>query len=873
MQLRHLRVRNIRSYESAAVDFSPGTTLVSGDVGSGKTSLLYAIEMALFGTSEVDAAYLVRHGGSHAEVAVTFVDAEHRYEVSRRFRRVQRKGRPVFEPEGIWFSVDGAKTEYSATELRQRVIELLGFPDNPSPTAHSDLWRWAVYVPQERMRDILAARPQDRLETVRKALGVERYRTAADNAQDLTSDLRRTASARRAEADLLQHYDEEFASASTEAERLQVERVALDGAIAVAERELRTAREDVETLDAAVRRSEADRREWESLGRESEADRRALDERARLREERARVAAERRSEVERARGEAEDLVGRASALAATEAKVAGLRGELDALSPELKRLQAARAEVGVGERRLAAAHDDRERAAADVGVAETAVARSMEEGPTHEPPAPTPEPLEAIDRRLVALRTDEATALAELTRAQGAVHEWEELLHAGVCPRCGQTVRPDEFEPHRAEASDAAARAEVAYHRSTELRAHAEDDRRSRERFERARERWEQAERSRASARAILEAARARAALAASSLEELRTSIASAVEQRTRTEPAERRETEIRALLAATESERGRLASEVERDRAAAERLRVARAAAEALDAEVGRLDTEASAIRARSEERVRRIEELRGLLARAEEQRTQLLAAEEHRRATEERLEEERRTRVRIDTRLDEAIRRRAGADRGRAERARRIEEAVDLEAKAAWVSGPFRKTVLVMEQRLLEHARVVFDRHFSRYFSALIEDPALVARVDAAFQPSVAIEGAWTPAEALSGGERTSLALAFRLALAQVVRTLGQLRLDTVLLDEPTDGFSPEQVVRMGELLDELDLPQVILVSHEDALAGIADRVVRVVKVDGRSTLRAGAAEASRGPAAGEEAPETPRRTRARRAPPSLG
>jgi DNA repair protein SbcC/Rad50 len=92
------------------------------------------------------------------------------------------------------------------------------------------------------------------------------------------------------------------------------------------------------------------------------------------------------------------------------------------------------------------------------------------------------------------------------------------------------------------------------------------------------------------------------------------------------------------------------------------------------------------------------------------------------------------------------------------------------------------------------------------------------------------------------LSGGERTSLALAFRLALAQVVRSLGNLRFETILLDEPTDGFSPEQVVRMGELLAELDLPQVVIVSHEDELAGIADRVVRVEKVDGASVLRTG-------------------------------
>ena len=91
----------------------------------------------------------------------------------------------------------------------------------------------------------------------------------------------------------------------------------------------------------------------------------------------------------------------------------------------------------------------------------------------------------------------------------------------------------------------------------------------------------------------------------------------------------------------------------------------------------------------------------------------------------------------------------------------------------------------------------------------------------------------------------------------------------MDTILLDEPTDGFSPEQVVRMGELLDELGLPQVVLVSHEDQLAAVADRVVRVVKQDGRSTAEgAREADAAARPAEEEDrGPAPPAKRRSRR------
>jgi DNA repair protein SbcC/Rad50 len=319
VQLRRVRVRNIRSYETAEVSFPPGTTLIAGDVGSGKTSLLYAVEMALFGVAEVDAAYLVRHGASHAEVEVEFDDSEHRYTVRRRFRRVRRKGRETFEPEKINFTVDGGETTYSATELRQRVIELLGFPDNPNPQAHSDLWRWAVYVPQERMRDILGAQPQDRLETVRKALGVERFRIAADNAQELGTDLRRSAKGRRAEAERLRHFDAEFAEWTAEADRLHVDRLRLTEAIARREEDVARARVALAEAEASVRQTEADRRVLESLRQESEADREILTERARVRAERLEAIARRKAEAEAARAEAGMLETRRTRVVEAEA--------------------------------------------------------------------------------------------------------------------------------------------------------------------------------------------------------------------------------------------------------------------------------------------------------------------------------------------------------------------------------------------------------------------------------------------------------------------------------------------------------------------------------------------------------------------------
>ena len=90
------------------------------------------------------------------------------------------------------------------------------------------------------------------------------------------------------------------------------------------------------------------------------------------------------------------------------------------------------------------------------------------------------------------------------------------------------------------------------------------------------------------------------------------------------------------------------------------------------------------------------------------------------------------------------------------------------------------------------------------------------------------------------LSGGEKTSIALAYRLALNAIVQKVSTgMKSNLLILDEPTDGFSKEQLSKVREILDDLDSPQIILVSHERELESFADQVIRVSKKNGVSTV----------------------------------
>jgi len=182
MILKSLELKNIRSYKDrTTIDFPEGTCLFSGDIGSGKSSLLMAIEFALFGLGNQRGGSLLRTGESRGHVKLRFSANGKDYEVFRSLKRSKN----ATSQDKTYIKTERGKLKLSATEMKEKILNILGFREPASPRAKSVIYRYAVYTPQEEMKYILLVNEDKRLETFRQAFNLKKYETARDNAKTL----------------------------------------------------------------------------------------------------------------------------------------------------------------------------------------------------------------------------------------------------------------------------------------------------------------------------------------------------------------------------------------------------------------------------------------------------------------------------------------------------------------------------------------------------------------------------------------------------------------------------------------------------------------------------------------------------------------
>ena len=799
MLLISLELENIRSYRAAMVRFPKGRMLLSGDIGSGKSTILLAIEFALFGLVRGwnDGEKLVRHGASTARVRLE-ADIGGPIVIER---SLKRSASGIQQEEALIIE-ERIERRVTPSEARSIVISRLGYPEE-FMTKQPMLFRYTVFTPQETMRQIIEERSEVRLAAIRTIFGIDRYESIASNAQVVSRSLKHSSALLSGRLERKQVVIEELSQLRRDERSLTQEREASRKALERANARFETTKAHLDECRHAMERERARRTERERM----------LAERTELERELESLIAE-RSELIIEQVEVPDIAAIESRTEAVETAISSLDAAIERVRSErteaVKRIALLEAERASNDRSITDIRATQLERAEELGR----LTRELERFERFDPDAVRSR-IEHLASSIAETR-DERTRLLERIRSST---ERIESIPQDVCPTCGQKVG----ESHRKSA--------ISTIRSSAAAAQ-EDVVRSERRMKDLEEERAQLE-ERLATYASLEQRRGSLPHDRSAeLEDLvKTARRIASDHDALTEKRNRCDEQLETMLddrAGKVSERDALRKKLKR----AQQLRIRAEQAKHASERAAQIAQRTEQVRMR----ITRITE--GLPSldpevseRFEAARIAHEASEKERSvcsARHERLEERTRSLTERAARYSDELSQLKQVELSRS----RIEEVI------SFLSQQVPDLTDRIETAIMRRILIETNDHFSKWFSLLVDD--LEGYLDDRFTPRILQSGYDVSFANLSGGERTSVALAFRLALHEAINHLtGQSSSGLLILDEPTDGFSSQQLDAVRTVLLQLRSEQVIIVSHEPVVEGFVDSVIKVEKRADRSEI----------------------------------
>lgn len=154
----------------------------------------------------------------------------------------------------------------------------------------------------------------------------------------------------------------------------------------------------------------------------------------------------------------------------------------------------------------------------------------------------------------------------------------------------------------------------------------------------------------------------------------------------------------------------------------------------------------------------------------------------------------------------------------------------------RTAYGKDGVQKMIRATARPLLERSsRDLFERFNLAYSDIKIDDDYNIAVIGSAGEQDI---------DQISGGERVALAIALRLAIAQVLSG----RVETIIMDEPTTHLDEERRKELVNILSSFFreggriIPQMLIITHHREIEDVADVIYNVNKKEGYSVVEAG-------------------------------
>ncbi len=794
MLLQQLKLQNIRSYVDETIGFPEGSILLAGDIGSGKSTILLAIEFALFGASKTDlpAESLLRKGATQASVECSFILGDKEITIKRGLK----KERDSIKQTAGHVIINKVKRELMPIELKAEMISLLGYPEELLTKNKNYIFRYTVYTPQEEMKLILQEEAEVRQDTLRKIFNIDKYKVIRENTQHYLKTLRDKIRFNEAAVRPLEQTKLQLQQAEGKIALLQESLQSLEPSLMGLQQQLQQQQKMLDGLEQQQRQFQQQSQEVTTLKvllQEKKAQLKILQERQQALQERlSAMSIPPEITLENLQQEKKQLEWQKQQLLTSHSVLQEKTASLERLIRQLQ------SEISVLQQKTL-----------------PLLAKQLQQQKLIQE-FPDRKQLEDQRTQLEELFTQSMSFIARNEKVLADAQEVVQKIGTiQSCPTCLQEITPEHRDHILAQEEEKRGKAEnqiiennkkksVILQQRQQLHADFEeltlkDNLRIKleleiqhlliQQQELLQKRQQMAERQQEHHKIKQELQRIMQESHLPKLDEklniLQQQLTSLIQQ----QELQRRWQELQQQSTELKLQCLKLGEQV---RQLQQKMEVMKDPTAELQQQKALLN------KAQQQERSLAVEQ------------GQLQMQLQHSQQEKQRLQT-----IMLQLREEAAT-------------------LIRLKELHHWLEEYFVNLTYTIEKHVMTNIYYLFNSLFQEWFSILIDDETITARLDDSFTPVIEQNGYDVSFTTLSGGEKTSAALAYRLALNRVINdVIHEIKTkDLLILDEPTDGFSSEQLDKVRDVLDRLQLRQTIIVSHEAKIETFVENVIRVQK-----------------------------------------
>ncbi len=796
MQLKKLSLKNVRSYTDIVIDFPKGSLLLAGDIGSGKSTILKAIEFALFGSQKgvLDASEILRKGCKNAEIRLDFSSGEDNYIIFRTIKNgLQGAG---------YLIINDVKEELMPTELRARMLDILGYPN-------ADVYRYTVYSSQEQMKAIILEKPEDRLDTLRLIFGVDKYKKVIGNAEIITKSLRAECNYLDGQVADLPSKEQKLGEVFSEFNNSKLKVEDLGKKLVVVKEELAVVEKDSDSIALKIKELDLKKQkltffEKDLLNGQNDillfSKRKEL-----LGKEIADFELQFKSIV----------IQEGSNLSEVLTKVLDLRRFIDANKLLISSLKEKKLFYETQISGLVVVGDNYDLKKKHVLEKMSFIEKDISE-------------LSACE----ALLKEKESSIAKISALiSNNKNQGESVLKIDVCPVCFQKVD----ESHKTHLlSELDGKNNLLNDNFKSISVEIKELKEKTLLLEKKKQERIQFDIEIAKLLALSE----EDAKKKISLDKFRVDLGAV-------------EVKLFALSKIDFAEQEKILKELEFEE---KKLRENEILKQKKKGLVELIGSKNKSVVELDKSMMELTEKLKLISSQIELLKLELINSShllQDFTVIDSKLKNIRIVFQNANALFESAKKENSMLEKSYTDLLKEVDFKKEILKKSewnkqmrVWLTSFFVPLMESIERKILLEIYYEFNRNFSEWFNVLIEDDSFNVSIDNSFSPIVRQNDYDIDISSLSGGERTSVALAYRLALNRIVNELLHdiKTRDLLILDEPTEGFSSEQLDKVRDVLHMLNVPQLVIVSHEQKIEAFVSNILRIEKIGNVSSISSG-------------------------------